>query len=127
MRRSLTKGERLKRRSDIGRVFAARRKVSCYGAKLFYRENGCARNRMTVTLVRKYGSAVERNRAKRVVREAYRHLKPSLKTGYDLIVVLYPQEDNYRNRAKQLSRLCEKAGLFAGSLDTLPDRDEEST
>lgn len=82
---------------------------------------------MTVTLVRKYGSAVERNRAKRVVREAYRHLKPSLETGYDLIVVLYPHEDSYHNRVKQLSRLCEKAGLFAGSRDTLPDRDEENS
>ena len=113
MRENLTKGERLKRRSDIGRVFASRRSVSCYGAKLFYRENGGARNRITVTLVRKYGNAVERNRAKRVVREAYRLMKGSLKTGYDLVVVLYPHKDTYHNRAKQLSRLCEKAGLYS--------------
>ena len=82
---------------------------------------------MTVTLVRKYGNAVERNRAKRVVREAYRHLKPSLETGYDLIVVLYPHEDSYRNRAKQLSRLCEKAGLFAGSGDYAPNTGGEGS
>jgi ribonuclease P protein component len=115
MRRSLTKGERLKRSSDIGRVFASGRKVSCYGAKLFYRENGRAGNRMTVTLVRKYGTAVERNRAKRVVREAYRLMKPSLKKGYDMIVVLYPHIDTCHNRAQQLARLCEKAGLLCGA------------
>lgn len=112
MRRSLTKEERLKRSSDIGRVFASGRKSSCYGAKLFYRENGLADNRITVTLVRKYGSAVARNRAKRVVREAYRLMKSSLKKGYDMIVVLYPHEDTYRNRAHQLNRLCAKAGLL---------------
>lgn len=112
MRTNLTKEERLKRRSDINRVFASNRSVSCYGAKLLYRENGYGRNRITVTLVRKYGNAVERNRAKRVVREAYRLTKPSLKTGYDLIVVLYPNEDTYRKRSLQLKRLCEKAGLY---------------
>jgi ribonuclease P protein component len=67
---------------------------------------------MTVTLVRKYGNAVERNRAKRVVREAYRHLKGSLRQGYDMVVVLYPQEDTYHRRAHQLATLLEKAGLL---------------
>jgi ribonuclease P protein component len=114
MRKSLTKGERLKRSSDISRVFASGRKVSCYGAKLYYRENGRAGNRLTVTLVRKYGTAVQRNRAKRVVREAYRLNKASLKKGYDMVVVLYPHTDSYRKRAAQFALLCEKAGILLG-------------
>ncbi len=123
MRRSLTKGDRLKRSSDIGRVFASGRKVSCYGAKLYYRENGRAGNRMTVTLVRKYGSAVQRNRAKRVLREAYRLSKASLKRGFDMVVVLYPHTDSYRNRAAQLARLFEKAGLLLGENEGAHDEE----
>lgn len=112
MRKSLTKEERLKRQTDINRVFAERKKVTCYGAKLVYRENGLPRNRMTVTLVRKYGNAVKRNRAKRVVREAYRELKASLKTGFDMVIILYPSEDSYWNRLQQLENLFRRAALY---------------
>jgi ribonuclease P protein component len=68
---------------------------------------------MTVTLVRKYGNAVKRNRAKRVVREAYRELKASLKTGFDMVIILYPSEDTYWNRLGQLKKLYTEAGLYA--------------
>jgi len=117
MKESLTKQQRLKKRNDISRVFSSAHKVSCFGAKLFYRENGLNRNRIMVTLVRKYGTAVQRNRAKRVTREAYRRMQASLKTGYDLVVVLYPHSDTYDNRSRQLQELFEKAYL---RLDTSP-------
>src|SRR6056297_375229 len=117
MKESLTKQQRLKKRNDISRVFSSAHKVSCFGAKLFYRENGLDRNRLMVTLVRKYGTAVQRNRAKRVTREAYRHMQTSLKTGYDLVVVLYPHNDTYDNRSRQLQELFQKAIL---QLETYP-------
>jgi ribonuclease P protein component len=69
---------------------------------------------MMVTLVRKYGNAVKRNRAKRVVREAYRNMKASLKSGYDMVIILYPDEDTYRTRQRQLQRLFQGAALYAG-------------
>lgn len=115
MKESLTKQQRLKKRNDISRVFSSPNKVSCFGAKLFYRENGLDRNRLMVTLIRKYGTAVQRNRAKRVTREAYRIMQSSLKTGYDFVIVLYPQNDTYDNRSRQLQELFEKASLL---LDT---------
>ena len=117
MKESLTKQQRLKKRDDISRVFSSPNKVSCYGAKLFYRENGLDRNRLMVTLVRKYGTAVQRNRAKRVTREAYRLMQTSLRTGYDLVVVLYPHNDTYDNRSRQLQELFQKASL---QLETSP-------
>ena len=44
-------------------------------------------NRIGITASKRIGRAVQRNRAKRVIREALMMLKPQLKPGYDLVVV----------------------------------------
>ncbi len=126
MRRSLTRQERLRKKADISRVFASSNQVSCFGAKLFYRENGLDKNRLMVTLVRKYGNAVRRNRARRVMKEAFRSMKNSLSIGYDLVIILYPRTDNFESRKKQLDKLCEKASLFSGSHSGPPNGGEVS-
>jgi ribonuclease P protein component len=61
---------------------------------LFVLKNGLLYNRIGFTQVRKYGNAPERNRARRLGREAYRHLRPRLKTGFDLILLVYPRLSN---------------------------------
>ena len=44
-------------------------------------------NRFGITASKKIGGAVERNRAKRVIRAAYRQLEPQLPLGWDIIFV----------------------------------------
>ena len=44
-------------------------------------------NRFGITASKKIGGAVERNRAKRVIRAAYRQLEPQLPLGGDIIFV----------------------------------------
>jgi ribonuclease P protein component len=110
--------ERLKKRDDITRVFKKGRSVTCPGAKLFYLGNGLVHNRIAFTFARKYGNAVERNRARRLGREAYRLLKRGAETGYDLVLLVYPQTEDGRPkkpflslRMRQLKSLFAKAGL----------------
>jgi ribonuclease P protein component len=43
--------------------------------------------RFGITVTRKVGNAVTRNRIKRVVREAFRHVAPGFPTGFDLVIV----------------------------------------
>jgi len=47
-------------------------------------------------------------------REAYRNLKPRLRRGYDLILLVYPEEPApvFTMRMKQLEYLLNKAGLL---------------
>ncbi|MDR0554004.1 MAG: ribonuclease P protein component [Treponema sp.] len=106
------KEERLKERDAIRQVFKRGRVVTCAGAKLFCLKNELSYNRIAFTYARKFGNAVERNRARRVGREAYRHIRDTTKNGYDLVLLVYPGKDFFTVRMEQLGILFFKAGLL---------------
>lgn len=54
---------------------------------LYYARNRLGRNRVGITTSKKIGKAVTRNRARRIIREAYRQLEPTVKPGWDLVFV----------------------------------------
>lgn len=51
------------------------------------RMKGMEVNRLGITVSKKLGKAVTRNRIRRRIREAYRLLEPKLRTGYDIVIV----------------------------------------
>jgi ribonuclease P protein component len=108
--------ERLKKRDEIRAVFNRGKVVTCSGAKLFVLRNGLSFNRIAFTFVRKFGNAVERNRARRVGREAYRHIRNRLQCGFDLVLLVYPGKDSFSARIKQLGILFSRAGLLVDAL-----------
>ncbi len=107
-----SRSERVKKNGDIQILFKKGKKVSTAGAKLFVLSTGRSTNRIAFTLPRNYGNAVKRNRSKRLSREAYRLLKSDLKTGYDMVLLIYPGNDSFAERYVKLRCLCGKAGLF---------------
>jgi ribonuclease P protein component len=113
--------ERLKQSEGIRKVFKSGRSYGCPGAKLFVVKNGLPHNRIGFTLARKFGNAPQRNRAKRLGREAYRLLRPRLAGGFDLVFLVYPPPQgapslrpDLKLRLKQLDRLFTLAGLTRG-------------
>lgn len=54
---------------------------------VYVKKNRLNCNRLGITATKKIGNAVERNRAKRVIKEAYRLLEPELRTGMDIVIV----------------------------------------
>ena len=112
MRRSLTRPERLKKKADFARVFDKPDfKSSCRGAKFVARRNQSDINRIGIALVRKFGHAVERNYARRVLKEIYRNQKQNLPTGYDIVIVLYPGDYGYQEREQQFMKMLRRAGF----------------
>jgi ribonuclease P protein component len=111
MRKSLTRKERLRGRSNLRRVFSKAAKSEQRGLQVYYIENGLDWNRIVVCPVRGFKHAVVRNREKRLCREAYRQLKDKLKYGYDLAFVLYPGKHNLSDRCRQLDAVFERVGL----------------
>ena len=112
MRKSLTKRERLRGRTSLRRVFSEAAKSDLRGIRVYYIGNNLDCNRVAVSPVRGFKNAVVRNREKRVCREAYRQLKHRLKSGYDLVFVLFPGHYSFSDRVQQLEAVFKKIGLI---------------
>jgi len=63
---------RLLRPTDFERVFAARNSAACPGFTLYGAANDAGHPRIGLTVSRRVGNAVERNRWKRRIRESFR-------------------------------------------------------
>lgn len=56
-------------------------------AVVYYRKNKMPFNRLGITAGKKIGNAVCRNRAKRIIRQAYRENEINMPIGYDFVIV----------------------------------------
>ena len=70
--------------------------------------------RVGITTSKKVGNAVQRNRSRRVIREAFRALAPRVRPGFDLVLVArgktpYVKSTDVR---RQLERQLQAAGLL---------------
>jgi ribonuclease P protein component len=78
---------RLRRTSNVRRVYDEWKSWSHPLLVLIARPNQLGSSRVGVTASRKVGGAVARNRAKRLLREAGRRLYPQLEAGWDVMLV----------------------------------------
>jgi len=75
----------VRKRSDFELIYKTGTKRSGRLMTMFTRERDQGHARLGIAATRKMGAAVARNRAKRVVRELFRHHKPS--APLDIVVV----------------------------------------
>lgn len=69
---------------------------------------------MGITTSKKIGNAVRRSRSRRVIREAVRGLAPTIKSGYDLVLVARTKTPFVKSTEvmEALKQQLEKAGLL---------------
>lgn len=74
-------------------------------------KNRVGKIRVGITATKKIGKACKRNRARRIIREAYRQLEPNLVPGWDIVFVArgrttqVKMQDVLRVMDKQLQKL----------------------
>src|SRR5262249_50679407 len=76
---------RIRRRSEFQQAYAEGTRVHSRFCTLFVRPNGLTGGRLGIAATKKLGGSVQRNRAKRLIREGFRRNK--LAPGFDVIVV----------------------------------------
>ena len=77
--------EHVRTRADFELIYKTGSKRSGRLMTMFSRERDAGRARLGIAATRKMGAAAERNRAKRLVREVFRHHKPA--GALDVVVV----------------------------------------
>ena len=84
------KSHRLGGKLEFAAVFDAKVRESRGPLTAYARPNDLGHPRLGITISRKVGTAVRRNRIKRLLRESLRLMQHDLPAGYDLVVVVRP-------------------------------------
>jgi ribonuclease P protein component len=79
--------EHLRRPGDFRRVYERRRSASDAWLLVYGCENGLPYSRLGLSVSRKIGPAVHRNRLRRLYREAFRLTRNEMPTGLDLVFI----------------------------------------
>jgi len=102
--------DRVRRRAEYVAIYDRGRRLSGRLMTIFLLENDRSRPRLGIAATRKFGSAVQRNRAKRLVREVFRHHKPQ--AGLDVVVIPRREmlEADYRQVEADYLSVLERRG-----------------
>lgn len=107
-----TKDQRLRKNADFQKVFDNGKSSSDATLVLYGLPNGLPHTRVGITVGKKFGPAVARNRYKRRLREAFRLSQHELPPGRDYVLLprpgAIPTTRDYAQSLRQLAAKLEK-------------------
>ena len=77
----------LRKNHEFRRLYNKGKNAASKCVVVYCNRNGKAENRLGITVSTKLGGAVQRNRIRRRLKEIYRLNEPTLRTGYDIVIV----------------------------------------
>ncbi len=83
----MEKKYRLRKNLEFKRVYSARKNYWNRNLTLYVKKNNLEESRFGITITKKIGNAVVRNRIRRRIKEIYRLNFYRIKDGYDLVFI----------------------------------------
>lgn len=111
---------RMRKSAEFRAVYNAKVRASDERLLVYVRENGMGHPRLGLSVSRKVGNAVVRNRWKRLIREAFRLNVPRLPEGVDMVVI--PKQTPAPSLREVEASLCGVARRAARRLKEEPGR-----
>jgi len=116
MDRSFPRSARVRSRADYLKIQRSGKKMGGRYLILLSMDNGLPASRFGITVSRKTGNAVTRNRIKRRIRELQRLHRESIVPGKDIVVIAtrMASEATFETMQAEYTNLVERAGLAEG-------------
>lgn len=112
-RHTFPRSHRIRTRKEFSGVFQEGVRGSRGPLTLYGVPNTMGHPRLGLAVGRSVGTAVRRNRIKRLLREGFRHLQHDLPGSYDLVILVRPHEPldgpRYRELLMSLARQVDAA------------------
>ncbi|RJO62250.1 ribonuclease P protein component [candidate division WS5 bacterium] len=112
----LSREKRLTKGRDFDRVYQKGKRLSSESFNLNLSANRSAVTRVGIVVGKKFSKkAVERNRAKRVFREAVKEVYTDIKPGFDMVIFVkgaYSKNLKMETARKEIVELMKKAGVL---------------
>jgi ribonuclease P protein component len=96
------KSLRLTKPAQFEQVYANGKPMHRGPVRIHALANDCNHHRLGLSVPRRAGNAVRRNRYKRLFREAFRHLPEANSSGYDLVITLRAHKPYALNRYQEM-------------------------
>lgn len=82
---------------------------------VYFKKNRYGQSRLGITVSKKVGNAVTRNRVRRLIKENYRLMESEIKDGYDIVIVARNRmaTSDFHASGASLRTLLGKCGLLA--------------
>ena len=77
----------LKQNRDFKRLYNKGKSIVTPYFIVYYSYNKYKQTRLGITATKKIGGAVERNRCRRIIKEAFRQILPGINGTYDFVIV----------------------------------------
>ncbi len=81
---------------------------------VYFKKNRYGQSRLGITVSKKVGNAVTRNRVRRLIKENYRLMEPEVRTGFDVVIVARTRmaASDFHATGASLRTLFGKCGLL---------------
>lgn len=110
----MKKTNSMKYNRDFKRLYAKGKSICAGYLVMYYKKANINENILGITVTKKIGKAVVRNRIRRLIRESYRLKEDSIKTGYYIVFVARGKAAfaSYDQISRDMSFLLKKSKLI---------------